>query len=32
MELAMVELKMALVLTVREVEVVTALEEWDRLQ
>lgn len=32
MELAMVELKMALVLTVREVEVVTALEDWDRLQ
>lgn len=30
MELAMVELKMALVLTVREVEVVTALEDWDR--
>ena len=32
MELAMVELKMALGLTVREVEVVTALEDWDRLQ
>ncbi|KAK7721123.1 hypothetical protein SLS64_001418 [Diaporthe eres] len=32
MELAMVELKMALVLTVREIEVVTALEDWDRLQ
>lgn len=32
MELAMVELKMALVLTVREVEVVTSLEEWDRRQ
>lgn len=32
MELAMVELKMALLLTVREVEVVTALEDWDRLQ
>lgn len=32
MELAMVELKMALVLTVREVEVVTALEDWDKQQ
>lgn len=32
MELAMVELKMALVLTVREIEVVTSLEDWDRLQ
>jgi cytochrome P450 len=32
MELAMAELKMALVLTVREVEVVTALEEWDGLR
>lgn len=30
MELAMVELKMALVLTVREVEIVTALEDWDK--
>ncbi|KAJ0115467.1 hypothetical protein J7T55_012747 [Diaporthe amygdali] len=31
MELAMVELKMALLLTIREVEVVTALEDWDIL-
>ncbi|KAI3400528.1 hypothetical protein diail_2727 [Diaporthe ilicicola] len=31
-ELAWVELKMALLFTVREVEVVTALEDWDRLQ
>lgn len=32
MELAMMELKLALVLTVREVEVVTALEDWDKQQ
>lgn len=31
-ELAMMELKMALLFTAREVEVEAALEEWDKLQ